>query len=330
MFDYIYGDKSRHFNFIRLPQILFTDEIFRPLSSDTKILYALLLDRTGLSIKKHWLDSEGRVYINYPIAEICEKIGVGTQKAVRIMKELENFGLIERERLGQGKPDRIYVKHCGRHLEEEDTIEETVGAEEIEAVENSDTDISEFSNSPLQSCENQNSGILKIKTQDFPKSQLPLYSQTERAILSESDLINQSERRIDVMDSVADRKVYEQVIKDNIEYDWFVEVLSMPKSKHNLKGTIEELDEIVEIMVDCVCSTAKTIRVNGENKPTEIVKGQFLKLTNDHIQYVFDRIYGYASEITNMRAYLITTLYNAPMTMNSTFQADFRATFGHF
>ena len=52
MFDYIYGNKSRHFNFIRLPQVLFTDELFRPLSSDTKILYALLLDRTTLSIKK--------------------------------------------------------------------------------------------------------------------------------------------------------------------------------------------------------------------------------------------------------------------------------------
>lgn len=330
MFDYIYGDKSRHFNFIRLPQILFTDEIFRPLSSDTKILYALLLDRTGLSIKKHWLDSEGRVYINYPIAEICEKIGVGSQKAVRLMKELENFGLIERERLGQGKPDRIYVKHCGKHSEDDDTIEKTVGTDEIEAVENADTDISEFPKSPLQNCENQNSGILKTTTQEFSESQLPLYSQTERAILTKSNQINQSDGGIDVMDSIAHRKVYEQVIKENIEYDWFVEVLSMPKSKHNLKGTIEELNEIVEIMVDCVCSTAKTIRVNGENKPTEVVKAQMLKLTNDHIQYVFERIYGYASEITNMRAYFITALYNAPMTMNSTFQADFRATFGSF
>ena len=112
MFDYIYGDKCSRFSFIRLPQILFTDERFRSLSSDTKILYALLLDRTGLSIKKHWLDEQGRVYISFPILEIAAKLGIGKQKAGKLLRELENFVLIERERLGLGKPDKIYVKNC--------------------------------------------------------------------------------------------------------------------------------------------------------------------------------------------------------------------------
>ena len=194
MFDYIYGNKSRHFNFIRLPQVLFTDELFRPLSSDTKILYALLLDRTTLSIKKHWLDSEGRVYINFPISEISAKIGVGTQKAVKLMRELENFGLIERVRIGLGKPDRIYVKHCGRSTDNADeptneTALESRNNDDVGIVESVETVGADVSISPFQNCENHNSAVVKTTTPEFPESQFPLYNQTEIAILNQSNHI---------------------------------------------------------------------------------------------------------------------------------------------
>lgn len=329
MFDYIYGDKCGRFSFIRLPQILFTDERFRPLSSDTKILYALLLDRTSLSIKKHWLDTEGRVYINYTITEICEKIGVGTQKAVKLMKELENFGLIERDRLGQGKPDRIYVKHCGKSSDD-DVTDDTVETEETAAVEKSDTTVSDFPISPLQNCENQNSGIVKITTQDFPKSQLPLYNnQTDLVRLKQSDHIYPDSERIDVIDYAAQRESYEQLIKDNIEYDWFADVFELPlKSPGRPYGSMEELDNIVSIMLDCICSNSKTMRVNGSEQYTSVVRSQFLKLNNEHIQYVLQCLNKCNSEVTNIRAYLITVLYNAPMTMDTAFGMDFRSTFG--
>ncbi len=327
MFDYIYGDKCGRFSFIRLPQVLFTDERFRPLSSDTKILYALLLDRTGLSIKKHWLDAEGRVYINFPLAEISEKLGVGMQKAGKLMRELEAFGLIERERLGLGKPDRIFVKHCGKQTDADEADSDT----EITVENLDDTGLSDIPNSSFQNAENHHSGDAFFTGLDVPKSQLPLYNQTEKARLKQSYPIHPDSGRSDRMEYAAQRDSYERLIKENIEYNWFISVFQMPKSDpHRPKGSLDELDDLVAVMLDCVCSTAPVIRVNGQDMPTDVVRSQMLKLNNEHIQYVFERMYQHTSEITNIRAYLITVLYNAPMTMNTAFGVDFRTSFGEF
>lgn len=324
MLDYIYGTERQHFSFIRLPQILFTDKSFRSLSSDSKILYSLLLDRTSLSIKKHWLDSDGRVYINFPLSEVSEKLCVAMQKAGKIMRELESVDLIERVRLGLGKPDRIFVKYYSGEAEAEKPASKV--AEDTEKT--ADTEQSDCCISSLQNGENHQTGDMNIITTDIPESSFPLYNQTERVILSKSDHINPDHRWIDEIDFLRQRKIYEQTIKDNIEYDWFVEAFTMPHCQNRPNGNQEELDELLNIILDCVCSTAPTIRVNGENMPTEVVRSQFLKLNSEHIQYVFDRLYNYTSEVTNIRAYLITTLYNATMTMNSAFGFDFRSTFG--
>ena len=126
------------------------------------------------------------------------------------------------------------------------------------------------------------------------------------------------------------RKQYEKLIKANIDYDWFVSVFTLPVTDHQRpKGNQDELDELVGIMLDCICSNAKTIRVNGQDMDANVVKAQLLKLDSEHIQFVFERMYANTSEVTNVRAYLITTLYNASLTMNTAFGMDFRATFGN-
>ncbi|MBQ4465379.1 MAG: replication initiator protein A, partial [Oscillospiraceae bacterium] len=110
MFDYIYSDHKSKYTFIKCPTALFTDERFKVLTNDMKLLYMLMLDRTSLSVKNHWYDSAHKVYIHFPVAEIMEKLGVANQKAARLLRGLEEMGLIEREKVGLGKPDRIYVK----------------------------------------------------------------------------------------------------------------------------------------------------------------------------------------------------------------------------
>ena len=89
----------------------------------------------------------------------------------------------------------------------------------------------------------------------------------------------------------------------------------------NLKR-LEELDNIVSIMLDCVCSNAEKIRVNGSEQYTSVVRSQFLKLNNEHIQYVMKCLNECDSTVLNIRAYLITVLYNAPMTMDTAFGLD--------
>ena len=112
-YDYFYGGQLEAFSYYRLPRVLVTGQQFRGLSTDAKLLYALLLDRMGLSSRNGWYDDQGRVYIYYPVEEIEEDIGCGHGKAVRLLAELDSakgIGLIERVRQGQGRPTKIFVK----------------------------------------------------------------------------------------------------------------------------------------------------------------------------------------------------------------------------
>lgn len=106
--------EAEQYSFYRVPKILFTEEYFKTLTCEAKVLYGLMLDRMSLSVKNHWNDKEGKVYIIFTVEEIAELMNCGTQKAVRLIKELdvkEGIGLIEKKRLGLGKPNVIYVKN---------------------------------------------------------------------------------------------------------------------------------------------------------------------------------------------------------------------------
>ena len=81
------------------------------LSTDAKTLYGILLDRMGMSVKNGWLDEQGRVYIIFPVQEVMDALGCADNKATKLFRELEKFGLIERKRRGLGKPNLIYVKN---------------------------------------------------------------------------------------------------------------------------------------------------------------------------------------------------------------------------
>ena len=109
-FNYYYGSEADQFSFIRIPKTILIDEAFASLSLGAKLLYGLLLDRMGLSMKNKWLDEENRVYIIYQIAEIQEDLGLSKKKAIDYLGELERFGLVEKKRRGLGLPSILYVK----------------------------------------------------------------------------------------------------------------------------------------------------------------------------------------------------------------------------
>ena len=111
MFDYFYGQSGEMFSYFRVPKILFRDIRFKDLSTDAKTLYGILLDRMGLSVKNGWLDAQRRVYIIFPVQEVMDALGCADNKATKLFRKLEKFGLIERKRRGLGKPDLIYVKN---------------------------------------------------------------------------------------------------------------------------------------------------------------------------------------------------------------------------
>ena len=109
--DYFYGQAGELFSFFRIPKALFQEQQFQDLSTDAKTLYGILLDRMSLSVKNEWFDKKGRVFIIFTIEDVKRTLRCADNKATRLLRELEKFGLIERKRRGQGKPCLVYVKN---------------------------------------------------------------------------------------------------------------------------------------------------------------------------------------------------------------------------
>lgn len=136
-------------------------------------------------------------------------------------------------------------------------------------------------------------------------------SKTDLSITQESSPILSSppapRERIG-QDGMRKRESYRALILENIEYD----VLSQ-----NVQLDKDRLDELVELMVDTVCSNREMIRVAGDDYPAEVVRSRFLKLNASHIEYVLDRMRENTTYVRNIKKYLLAALYNAPVTMDS-------------
>ena len=136
-------------------------------------------------------------------------------------------------------------------------------------------------------------------------------SKTDLSITQESSPILSSPtapREQTGQDGMRKRESYRALILENIEYD----VLSQ-----NVQLDKDRLDELVELMVDTVCSNREMIRVAGDDYPAEVVRSRFLKLNASHIEYVLDRMRENTTYVRNIKKYLLAALYNAPVTMDS-------------
>ena len=388
-FDYFRGMEAEQYSFYRVPKVLFTAECFKSLSCEAKVLYGLMLDRMSLSIKNRWFDDEDRVYIIFTVDEIAELMNCGTQKAVKLIKELDTrngIGLIEKKRLGLGKPNVIYVKNFmikeipnqlmktdNVQKQEEYFTEETVMGEnagkiadmqsegniqeeianlqkqeeergksaisqncenhhsKIVKITNQELSESQFKNSEnhnsgmmkttnqefpesqFNNYENQNSGMMKMEIQEFPKSQSNK-TDINKTDFNETDIIQsyqiQSGSLVshDKRDVIEEMKIYRELIQERIEYKYHEQ---------------EDVDELVELMVEVMMMPDdSTIRIAGVDKPVALVKNRFMKLNYSHIEYVLFCLHRNTTKVGNIKAYLLTTLYNAPLTISNYYQAE--------
>ena len=340
-FDYFRGMEAEQYTFYRIPKILFTAECFKTISCEAKVLYGLLLDRMSLSIKNRWFDEEDRVYIIFTVEEIAELMNCGTQKAVRLLKELDSekgIGLVEKRRLGLGKPNVIYVKNfmVKQPKKEEKEPEKPVNTQNCENHNSGmmKTTIQECAESQFKNDENHNSGIVKITTPECPKSQSNNtdinntdfseneYSDTESSEtdFNETDNILSNLSHLSVrktagmIDMVEEMEAYRKIIRENISYECFED------SRYRQQ---EEVDELVELMVEVmVMPDNSTVRIGGVDKPVVIVKNRFMKVEHGHIEYVVGCLEKNTSKVGNIRAYLLTTLYNSTMAIENYYRAE--------
>ena len=330
-FDYYYGIEAEQFSFYRVPRLLIKDERFKGLSSDAKLLYGLMLDRMSMSMKNGWLDDENRAYIIYTIENIREDLGCSKEKAVKVLAELDaskGIGLVEKIRRGLGKPDIIYVKNF--------IIQDEGRKEPSNADVSAEVGKTDFKRSEKPTSRSQENRLQEVGKTDFSRSEKLTsrgrenqlqevgesdpnytdYNQIEKNYtdMSYTNPINQSTGKADAIDAIDETSAYMALIRDNLDYEHHM--------KYGQHGDREMYEEIYETVCDVVCVKRKTIRINGEEYPYELVKSRFLKLNSSHVEYVMGCMRETVTKITNIRAYLITALYNAPSTMSHYYQQE--------
>lgn len=309
-FDYFYGEAdAEQFAFYRIPKRLITGDEFQNISTDAKLLYGLMLDRLQLSIRNQWMDDLNRVYIVYTVEDIMADMHCGNQKAVRMLSELEkDVGLIKRKRQGLGKPSLIYVLKFSTSCPQKNQ------------------------ESHFKKCENHTSGDVNFTRQEVWKSHTnktdinktennktnpinPVYPSADELPEShteEPDGMDEMGSGQPQEDPMAVRKGYEEYFKKKLEYDCLMQKYPYDHGRIN---------EIIDVLVDTVCSNAKTIRIGGEDRPAEVVKSRFMKLDYGHIEYMMDCFHDNTTEIRNIKKYMLTMLYNASLTIDHYYQA---------
>lgn len=305
---YFYGDEAMQFTYFRIPCQLITHPRFKHLSTDSKLLYGMLLDRMSLSIKNEWYDDTGRVYIYYTVDEVCSNLNCGRDKAMRLLAELDTgkgVGLIERKKQGQGKPTRIYVKRFTTQEMPPQPEKKPEPPAPPPGVEFADVQTSDFPTSrrrknPPQEVEETDPNQTKRNQLDFIQPDPSIYPPAP------------SGRQMGI-----DRCEVREEVKENIEYEHLRQELPY-----------DDVESLLELIVDVLSSTASTIRIGGEVLPVDAVRRRFRQLDGEHIKYIIDSMSQTTTKINNIRAYLLTALYNAPITIGPYYSAAVRHDFG--
>ncbi|MFV0519669.1 MAG: DUF6017 domain-containing protein [Lachnospirales bacterium] len=284
-----------------------------------------------LSLPENW------DYTINGLATIC-KDGVDSIKAT--VKELEENGYIHRERIRNEKghltgteytiyeePKTIidndtFVEENTNGIAEETEAESIPKVEKPSLVHNTTQPKVE---KPLLDKPIVEKPILDKPTQEKPivEKHIQLSTKESNTNLSNTNVLitnqsnpNQSiitEVKIDEIEDLKNKyNEYLEFIKLNIEYDFLCD---------NYKSQKESIDEIIDIMLEVVCSSKNMVSICGELLPTEVVKSRFLKINQFHIEYVLDCISKNTTKINNIKSYLKACIYNAPSTITNYYRA---------
>ena len=261
---------SKTFSFFKFPRALIELPEFSSLSSDAKILFALILDRVDLSEKnaERFTDANGKIYVIYTVREIFRKLGCSHTTAVKITDELEIYGLIRKQHTGQGKANRILLT----------------------------PDVLSVLNFGTPDSKNLNSAIQENGIQEFQNLE-SIYTDNNYTDISYTDSTINYDRAVE--------EIEEQIEADLIDKD------------------ADVVKEIVMIMADVMCGTSPSVKISGEDVPREIVVSHYRKLNSEHITFVIDNLEDSPKRIRNVKSYLTSALFSAPVTMASSVTAQY-------
>ena len=313
-FDYYYGAESEQFSFVRVPRVLFTDkEHFDNLSNEAKLMYGLLLERMSLSRKNNQIDKHNRVYIIFPVEEIEESLDVGHEKALNLLKELDDqsgIGLVKKKRRGLGLPSILYVNFIVKGEQNTDRVP-TSRSTENEFREFGKTD---FKKSENQTSENPKNRLLEVRKSDSNNIDINntdmSYTYDQSIARSQAGIQNFSPGADGLIDAI-ERSTVEEKVKKQIDYDCLI--------SHPDSSVVQMAEEIKALMVDVLCGERSVVS-EGKRVSEETAKAAYRKITFDHVQYVMKSLVSYPDKISRIDRFLTVSLFNSVYTLtNSTF-----------
>ena len=299
-FDYFYGSEAEQFTFYRIPKILITSQFFKKVSDSAKLLYGLMLDRMSLSIRNGWLDDDNRAYIFFTTNDVMEQMCCGTEKATKMLAELDSekgIGLIERVKQGQGRPAIIYLKKF-YDLEDKDTTSQS---------STSKNENQAFEESKNKTFENRKSRVSETESQDFRKSKCN-YNNINYTDINYIYPINQDSYNIQNSDQTEERWIdrYTKTvdeIKKQIDYDYLIDYAER-----------DIVDEVVNIMAEVMTVYRPKYKIEGDFIEYNAVVNKFRQITAQKLEICLLAYSRKIQRIKNPKAYWISTLYNIPLT----------------
>lgn len=281
--EYLSPGTASRYDFYSFPKLLIHHEAFDDLDYGAKILYSLILSRASLSATnaKDFTDEQGRLYIIYTIEQVMKDLRCSNKTAVKMVKQLEEIGLIEKKKQGQGKPTLIFVKDFG-----------TLDFQKCNIYTSKDVHFKKCNIYTSESVEStpQDMDILHSSYTN------PSYTNSSKPnlILSHQDeMPNYDEIRQDVY-----TQIYYDIFKDQIKNETM-------------------LNDIIEIMVEIMASKKNYYIISGEKVPTSMIKSRIKKITFDDITLLIEKVSSQTNYIKNIKAYLIKSLYDLPVTTDT-------------
>ena len=328
-FDYFYGSEAEQFTFYRIPKILITSQFFKKVSDSAKLLYGLMLDRMSLSIRNGWLDDDNRAYIFFTTNDVMEQMCCGTEKATKMLAELDSekgIGLIERVKQGQGRPAIIYLKKFYDLEDKDTTSQSSTSKNENQAFEESknktfenrktrlsEIESQEFRKSKNKTFENRKSRVSETESQDFRKSKCN-YNNINYTDINYIYPINQDSYNIQNSDQTEERWIdrYTKTvdeIKKQIDYDYLIDYAER-----------DIVDEVVNIMAEVMTIPRPKYKIEGDFVEYDAVLNNLKKITAEQLEVCLLAYSRQRQRIRNPKAYWISVLYNIPLTSNIVLQ----------
>lgn len=293
--DYLYIDDVDFFQYIRVPKFLFSDDRLKKLSSNAKLIYGLLLDKTSLSKKNKWIDNDGRVYVRYAEENIAEELSCSVPTVRSALEKLDSsekgVGLIERKRVGQGQSDKIYVKSVIVNREQNEYSSD----DSYEGYE----DLSEEIEDTLEKEKSFRSGVKKNYILDGKKVATNNTDISKQIEIKSNLILSNDEKGYDELQSELD------YIIDNLEIDAIIADKSY---------MADLLEEIKGIIIETYMTTKDTIYISGERFPIDVIRERFNKLDQSCMLYLYDCITNNSVKVKNQKQYLLKSIMNAPLT----------------